>query len=202
MVKACRLLAAGLRERCRGRPPQFPNRQPFISEDSRRAFRPERHDCRFGLEDAVAHCAMSSPQEFELKFGIPAERLSAVKKALARGIVRNERLRAVYVDSEDEVLARSRIALRLRKEGRIWVQTLKASTDQSVRRLEDNSHILGAAGAAVPALDLSRHDTSSAGEVLRAALASEPHRNDHAAADLPLDIRANHFWRTARLVTG
>ena len=127
---------------------------------------------------------MSSPHEFELKFGIPAERLPALKKALARGTMRNERLRAVYVDSEDEVLARSRIALRLRKEGRIWVQTLKASTDQSVRRLEDNFRISGAIGAAVPALDLSRHDTSAAGEVLRAALAGEPHRNDSAAATL------------------
>ena len=113
---------------------------------------------------------MSSPHEFELKLGIPADRLPALKKALARGTVRNERLRAVYVDSEDGVLARSRVALRLRKEGRIWMQTLKAGTDHSVRRLEHNVRIPGAAGAAAPALDLSRHDTSPAGEALRAAL--------------------------------
>ena len=143
---------------------------------------------------------MSSPQEFELKFGIPAERLTALKKALARGTLRNERLRAVYVDSEDEVLARSRVALRLRKEGRIWVQTLKARTDQSVRRLEDNVPISGAAGAAVPALDLSRHDTSAAGEVLRAALAGEPQDSDRAAAALmprfEVDVRRSS--RTVR----
>ena len=130
--------------------------------------------------DTNAHRTMSSQHEFELKFGIPAERLPALKKALARGAVRHERLRAVYVDSDDEVLAHSRMALRLRKEGRNWVQTLKASTDHSPRRLEHNARIAGATGTTVPALDLSRHDASAAGDFLRAALAGKRHGGDRA----------------------
>lgn len=144
-----------------------------------------------------------SSQEFELKFGIPAERLPALKKALGRGKLRSERLRAVYFDSEDALLAKARIALRLRKEGRTWVQTLKTSAEgDALRRLEHNVRIVAAAGgngAAVPVLDLSRHDDTPAADALRAALKGSGRRDDSAAAVLQAHFEVD-VRRSARLV--
>ena len=110
--------------------------------------------------------------EIELKFAVPAKRRAALEKALKRGSVRVERIQAFYFDTADECLAEHGMALRLRKEGRRWVQTLKAATANSFRRIEDNVSVPAPRGGGPPVLDLARHHTASAGDVLRKMLDS------------------------------
>ncbi len=133
--------------------------------------------------------------EIELKLGIPAERLVALTRALERGSVRHERLHAEYFDSVDDRLARHGIALRLRREGRRWVQTVKASTDDASRRLEDEVPISGSSAATIPALDLARHAGTPAGAALHEALASHPGDAAALSPRYAIDVR-----RTTRSV--
>lgn len=106
--------------------------------------------------------------EFELKFQVPDGRLSAVEQALRKGAVQQTRLRARYFDTPDAALARGRLALRLRLEGRDWVQTAKGQGDGTFDRLEHNAPVEGDAAQALP--DLSRHDPHPVGKLLRKAL--------------------------------
>ena len=63
--------------------------------------------------------------EIELKLQVPQGALPAVEQAVAVGQARRQRLQAVYFDTADRRLGAAGLALRLRKEGRRWVQTLK-----------------------------------------------------------------------------
>jgi triphosphatase len=76
--------------------------------------------------------------EFELKLQVPAESAAAVEAALRRATVTRTRLRARYFDTPDEALARAGLVLRLRQEGRHWVQTAKGRGDHAFERLEHN----------------------------------------------------------------
>ncbi len=114
--------------------------------------------------------AMAS--EIELKFQIPVQRLAALRRAVATHTAVVEPLAAVYFDTPDELLARSRVALRLRREGAQWVQTLKAEGASTMQRLEHNVALPPSApGASRPALDLGRHQGSEAGQALARVLA-------------------------------
>ena len=74
--------------------------------------------------------------EVELKFQVPAASRAAVLRALATPSASRLRLRAVYADTADQRLAQAGLALRLRQEGRRWVQTLKGRGDGLMQRLE------------------------------------------------------------------
>lgn len=110
--------------------------------------------------------------EIELKFRIPDARLAALRRAVATAGAARQPLAAVYFDTAAEDLAAARVALRLRREGPRWVQTLKAEGDSALHRLEHNVAL--DAGDAVPALDAARHDGSAAGDALRRVLAAAP----------------------------
>jgi inorganic triphosphatase YgiF len=123
--------------------------------------------------------------EFELKFNVPRAMLPSLRAALlARGAQRL-RLRAHYFDTPCGALARQRVALRLRLEGRHWVQTLKAVGTSTVQRLEHEVPVPGRPGQR-PALDLHRHDGSAAGAALAAALqaAAQPVLEERHATDV------------------
>jgi len=107
-------------------------------------------------------------EEIELKFQVPRARRAALLSAL-RGAP-TQRLQAAYFDSADNVLAAAGVALRIRREGRQWVQTVKASGDDGLTRPEHNVPRAGAARAElVP--DLALHAGTLAGARLDAALA-------------------------------
>lgn len=132
--------------------------------------------------------------EFELKLEIPPARLASVEAALRRGMTRTQRLRARYFDTADGALAAQGVVLRLRKEGRHWVQTAKAPGSRPLERLEHNV-ALGSQTAPLP--ELSRHDGTPVGERLRQAL--KKHLPDVAAPDLTL-VYATDMVRLTRLV--
>ncbi len=105
--------------------------------------------------------------EIELKFRIPAQRLAVLRRAVATRQAEVLPLAAAYFDTPGEHLARARTALRLRREGAVWVQTLKAEGAGPLQRLEHNVPLVG---SAQPALDIRRHDGSDAGAALRRVL--------------------------------
>jgi inorganic triphosphatase YgiF len=111
------------------------------------------------------------PMEIEFKFHIPAEHLKAVEGAMRRGTVVRTRLQARYFDTADQVLAAQGIVLRLRKEGRRWVQTVKATGDNALHRLEHNVDLGAAAANAMPAIDPQRHQGTPVGDRLAKVLA-------------------------------
>jgi inorganic triphosphatase YgiF len=107
--------------------------------------------------------------EIELKFQVPAARADALARAVATASAASLPLRAFYFDTEDRRLAAAGLALRVRKEGRRWVQTLKGAGDGLWQRLEHEVPRQVAAGAQ-PLADPALHDHTPAGDALRAAL--------------------------------
>ncbi|MCF8172672.1 MAG: CYTH and CHAD domain-containing protein [Candidatus Methylopumilus sp.] len=87
--------------------------------------------------------------EQELKLHVPKEARAGVEKELLRGRVTRMRLQAFYFDTPDRHLIRAKIALRLRREGEQWVQTLKMPGENSLSRIEFNHE------RPTPDLDLS-----------------------------------------------
>ena len=106
--------------------------------------------------------------ETELKFQVPAVSRQALHKAVATASAATTRLQAVYADTPAQDLAAAGLALRLRKEGRVWVQALKGRGDGLLNRLEHEVKLPAQSGTS--ALDLARHAGTPAGERLAAAL--------------------------------
>jgi triphosphatase len=133
-------------------------------------------------------------REIELKFQVPAAQREALKRRVATASAIKQRLQAQYFDTPDRALAVAGIALRLRREGTRWVQTLKAIDGHAVNRLEHNVPLTGSPGrtATPPALDPLRHQASPAGERLAQVLA--------AAQGPLLSLYRTDIHRTARRV--
>jgi inorganic triphosphatase YgiF len=113
-------------------------------------------------------------QEIELKFQVPAAARAAVDKAVAGRESRpRERLQAAYYDTPERALAQAGLALRVRREGRRWVQTLKGSGDDGITRAEHNVALAVGAGQA-PAVDPALHAATPVGQRLVALLESAP----------------------------
>jgi len=107
-------------------------------------------------------------QEIELKFQVVPAQRAALAKAMSTASAVTTRLQAIYFDTPDRRLAKAGIALRLRKEGRRWVQTLKAGSADAMRRFEHNVTL---PYGAEPQLDLQRHAGTPAQQRLEEALA-------------------------------
>jgi inorganic triphosphatase YgiF len=113
-------------------------------------------------------------QEVELKFQIPEAERDAVARAVAgRNPARREKLVAMYFDTPGRALAQAALALRVRREGGRWVQTLKGAGDDGMTRLEHNI-VLPLRSAAPPLPDVARHAGTPAGERLIGLLREHP----------------------------
>jgi len=130
--------------------------------------------------------------EIEFKFCIPPERLKAVEAAVRRGTVRRTRLQARYFDTAEGALAAAGMVLRLRKEGRRWVQTVKAAGDGPLQRWEHNVDLGMPGGGLQPVADAQRHAGTPVGERLAAVL---------QRAGQPLaPTYATDIWRLTRVL--
>lgn len=107
--------------------------------------------------------------ETELKFQVPRGHRQALHQAVATASATTTRLQAVYADTPGQQLAAAGLALRMRKEGRVWVQTLKGRGDGLMQRLEHE--VVLPAQRGVPTLDPQRHAGTPAGDKLLAVLA-------------------------------
>ncbi len=125
--------------------------------------------------------------EQELKLHVPQAARAGVEKELLRGRVTHMRLQAFYFDTPDRDLVRARIALRLRREGNQWVQTLKMPGENSLSRIEINHD------RPSPDLDLSVY----AGEPFAAVLTK------HAGAlSICYETDVQRTFRQARTALG
>lgn len=87
--------------------------------------------------------------ERELKLHVPASARAAIARELRSLKARRQSLQARYFDTPNRELANAGMALRLRKEGRRWVQTIKSPGVDAFSRTEIN-HVRPS-----PVLDLS-----------------------------------------------
>lgn len=134
--------------------------------------------------------------ELELKLQVPAEHRRAVEAAIFPDAAPALNLRAIYYDTADRRLAARGLALRLRKEGGSWVQTLKVGSAGRLRRIEHNV-VLGedeAAAAGEPLLDPARHAGTPGGAALRAALGSAGGASAELLALYSTDIVRRSQW--------
>jgi inorganic triphosphatase YgiF len=87
--------------------------------------------------------------EQELKLHVPMASRAAVERELKQAGAERVSLHAMYFDTPGRELARARVAIRLRREGRNWIQTLKTPGANAITRVEINHPRPG------PILDLS-----------------------------------------------
>ena len=130
--------------------------------------------------------------EIELKLRVPTEGSAAVEAAVAgRGASVRTHLRATYFDSPDFDLAARGIGWRVRREGRQWVQTLKARGAPSAGfvRLEHNVFVRS---RTEPIADATLHLGTDAGSELGAAL--------EQLAEAPIAVYRTDVWRRSRTV--
>ncbi|MFZ4719329.1 MAG: CHAD domain-containing protein [Ilumatobacteraceae bacterium] len=129
--------------------------------------------------------------ETELKLRVPPERASAVLAAVkgTRGTSTRTRLQATYLDTPDHALAAKGMGWRLRREGRRWVQTLKATTRDGGDGLRREEHNAPVKGPQRPEPDPTLHAGTPAGDRLLAMIAR--------GAD-PQETFRTDIWREAR----
>ncbi len=73
----------------------------------------------------------AAPREVELKLAVPPDAVPLLQRRLrAWGRAKIARLQTTYFDTADLLLARHAMALRLRRDGARWVQTLKTGAAQ------------------------------------------------------------------------
>lgn len=143
-------------------------------------------------------------QEIELKFQMPADRQAAVLKAVATATAGRTHLQARYFDTPQRHLALARAALRLRREGDAWVQTLKAQGDNPMQRLEHEEVVAQHDDTLAPTLDLARHLGTPAATALARALNLPPDTfNALAQAGETMGLQVwfeTDIWRTHRVL--
>ena len=148
-----------------------------------------------GYDDPSAVNSLQVMTEFELKLEIPAHRTQAVTAAVRRGRTDRQRLQARYFDTHDRALAAHGIVVRLRKEGRQWVQTAKAASGRGT--LERLEHNVSLATRSTPAPDLARHDDTPLGKCIRHAIKLKPHES-FPALELVYETDVVRLSRTVR----
>lgn len=131
--------------------------------------------------------------EFELRLHLPPGQEAALRRALRlpAPAARAQRLQAVYFDTPNGDLARAGLGLRLRREGRRWVQTVKGGAAHALLRGEHNAPLPALPAGLEPAVDPARHAGSPVGEQLLACLARVRAQDGAGAARLVEGFRTD-----------
>lgn len=79
--------------------------------------------------------------EQELKLHVPRGARPGIERELLRMPVTRVRLRASYFDTPSRALALAGVALRLRLEGRKWIQTLKMRGEHALARIPGRAEL-------------------------------------------------------------
>jgi inorganic triphosphatase YgiF len=133
----------------------------------------------------------ASHHEIELKLHVPPARADAVKAAVkGRSTARRTRLQAGYVDTPDHALAAAGMGWRVRREGRRWVQTLKAQLPGGPDGLHREEHNVPVVSKERPVADAALHDGTPVGERLRDVL--------RGLDEPPSERFHTDVWRTTR----
>jgi len=134
---------------------------------------------------------MKSHTELEVKFLVPPGARAGIAAELARGSAARAsiQLTALYLDTPDRRLAQAGMAWRLRREGRCWIQTLKAGSTNALERFE---HEVIRPGAAA---DANEHAGTRPGDQLIKLL-----RRAHADGVEPVERFRTEVRRKARRV--
>ncbi len=98
--------------------------------------------------------------ERELKFHVPARKRAGLKARLKKLGADPIQLHARYYDTATQTLARAGIALRLRREGEDWIQTIKLPGPDELSRIEWNH------ARPEPTLDLQVYADTHIGELM------------------------------------
>ncbi len=148
--------------------------------------------------------SVNAMKEIELRFQIPAALGDAVEAAVATASAKRTRLRATYFDTPQRRLAGAGLALRVRKEGRRWVQTLKSGGPHAFARFEHNvalAHGVASGPSTAPLPDPALHAGTEGGRALARALAVRKGEQPEALEALfRTDIRRCH--RVLRIAGG
>lgn len=147
------------------------------------------------MSSDVAHhdVVAASHHEIELKLHVDPSRVDAVKAAVkGRSTIRRTHLQAGYVDTPDHALAAAGMGWRVRREGRRWVQTLKAQLRGGPDGLHREEHNVPLVSKERPAADAALHDGTQVGARLREVL--------DGVADAPSERFHTDVWRTARTI--
>jgi inorganic triphosphatase YgiF len=133
--------------------------------------------------------------EFELKFQVDAQHRAAVEAAVARGRSQRTHLQARYFDTADGALAAQKLVLRMRKEGRRWIQTAKAPADGPLQRHEHNVELGTERASEAPSPRIERHQGTPVGELIAKALRAAGHEPSEAVL---VPLYATDIRRTTR----
>ena len=144
------------------------------------------------------------PIETELKLRIAPDAAAALARhpALRAAEARRDRARrtvtSTYYDTADGALAAAGVALRLRRDGRRWVQTVKGPADATARRRHERARRNSNGRCSGPRLDPLRFATTP----FRRALGKAEQRGlaprfttDITRTTIPLDVSPTARWR-------
>lgn len=130
--------------------------------------RPHRADR--DREKRRAKGAAANRVEREIKLQVPDHSWEGLLKEMSGPDAQAQDLHAIYYDTTAGALGQAKVALRLRREGRQWVQTLKAPGPHALERVEDEVVVGPALEGQTPSIDLERHRSVQSRDALRAAL--------------------------------
>jgi triphosphatase len=136
---------------------------------------------------------MAEDHEIELKLRVPPDRLTAVQRAVeGRNGAPRTHLQASYVDTPTHELAALGMGWRVRREGRRWVQTLKAQLPDGGDGLRREEHNVVVRSRVRPVADATLHAGTPAGDHLLATL--------EGFGEPPSERFRTDVWRRARQV--